>query len=100
MQIILNHKLQYHIWFLRRIRILFRKYDAQNMGFVNLETAKNLLTELVLPESVKLYEVYDRLNLDKLARMTFSDFVDGLASFLVDSEGEKITLLQWHKENS
>jgi len=100
MQIILNHKLQYHIWFLRKIRILFRKYDVQNMGFVTTETGKNLLKEILLPDSVKLYEIYARLNLDILSRMTFSDLVDALASFLVDSDDDKITLLQWHKENS
>ncbi len=100
MQIILNHKLQYHIWFLRKIRIIFRKFDTENMGFVTTETAKNLLREILIPESVKLYELYARLNLDKMSRMTFSDLVEALASFLVESDGDKITLLQWHKENS
>ncbi len=51
-----------------------------------------------LPASIHIEDIYKRLQLDKVVRVTFSDTVDALAGIRVETEDLIMTLLQWFNQ--
>lgn len=96
-KIILDMQLKTHYSFLSNLSKEFKFFDKQNYGYITIEQFQNLV-EVFAPdieiakeisEMMKLREDYDSKTL------TFSDVVILFSSKHVESNGEKITMLQY-----
>lgn len=98
-EIVLRHKLEFHIKHLTKIRTTFRKFDPENHGTISSENLKKLLNEIRLPASIKAADIFTKTNAEKLGKVTFSDLIEALTAFYVDKGAVLMTVLQWCNEN-
>ncbi len=99
MEIVLRHKLEFHIKYLEKLRTVFRKFDPQNHGTISSGNLKKLLKEMKLPTNSKASEAFAKTGAEKLEKVTFGDLVETLASLHVEKGAVLISLLQFYNEN-
>lgn len=96
-KIILDMQLKTHYSFLRNLSREFKAFDAQNYGYISLEQFQKLVYHFA-PEIASEKEIATLLESRESfdpATLTFSDIVILFSAKHVETNGEKITMLQY-----
>ena len=96
-KIILDMQLKTHYGFLSNLSKEFKNLDKQNYGYISLDQFQNLV-EIFTPDLATAKEMSELMNSrDEFdsKTLTFSDVVILFSAKHVESNGEKITMLQY-----
>lgn len=96
-KIILDMQLKTHYSFLRNLSREFKVFDSQNYGFITLDQFQKLVYNFA-PEIASEKEIAELLESRESfdpATLTFSDVVILFSAKHVETNGEKITMLQY-----
>ena len=94
-KLVLDNLVRTHRDYLVNVRLLFRRQDSSNYGYIDKTQFNALLQSIDALNAVDVDQLYESVNPNEVEHITFSELVQGFAEQKIEHEGQKVTILDY-----
>jgi len=94
-KLVLDNLVRTHHSYLNNIRVIFRKQDTTNFGYINHAQFNDLLQSIDELDGFDRDRLYDLINPGDVEHITFSELVRGFAQNQVVKDENQLTILDY-----